>query len=963
MLATQVATMPWRGLSQGLNSRRWRAAIMLASLGVVAVQLYQLIFPHGYYGSQLCNADFQWYYNASRDMLHGVNPYLAALRIRGPVARGACNLSAYVYPPLFAALLTPLALLPLSVALALWDVCNVLFLGGSIYAVLRAGGARPALVHVIALTAVASLLSPVRTVLYWGQADLFMLFFMSAAFLAASARRPGLAGVLLGVSCVVKPTYLALVVFLLWKREFKFAAVTVLAFLAYFFAPFLWLGGQALRDEISTLLFVSGSLLSVIVNHAPKGVLTRLFTTNTAVHPLVAAPTLVTVLWLGVVAVVGVLTVALVAPRPLRQDARSLMDAGLVLLAFFLVSPMTEDDYLSMMVLTLLSLVLWLRTVDWWTPRLRWVALGVAGMTLALALPLHSVQVVLWNRMRVAPWPLGDVYMLLAAVYLYIMIAAFAFQLVAVSLSDGRSVRLAVRETIAGAPALLASWVRDARAATRTSLASLDRWWRRPGAPAALSAARWRDIAGALQQRRWRLGIIIACLAVVALQLFQLFHAQDCVAAQGCNVDFHVTYDAAVNIRNGASLYKRAIEGFGTTQSNYVYPPFFAILMIPLTYLPVPAALAVWNVCNLALLGGAIALGLRACGAKPSLPLVAVLTVAASNMGPVRSVLHWGQADLFILFFMSAAFLAAGVRRPGLAGVLLGVACVVKPLYLPLVVYLIWKREFKFAAATVLAFLVYFFAPFLWLGARTLQDELYVLLYLGGDFTTVLVNHAPKGVLLRLFTVNPYVRPLVVAPTLVTVLWLGVVAVVGVLTVAFVSPRPLRRDPRSLLEVGLVLLALFLVSPMTEEGHLSLLILPLISVGVWLGAVDWRAPRLRAVAVGLGAVLVLLELPVHGFEAALWVRMQVARPPLADVYMLLAAVYLYAMIALFALQLRALSLNDGRSIGSAVREVVGGAPTLLFEWLRDARGAAWASLALAGRWAPRLKLSRGNAGQ
>ena len=457
--------------------------------------------------------------------------------------------------------------------------------------------------------------------------------------------------------------------------------------------------------------------------------------------------------------------------------------------------------------------------------------------------------------------------------------------------------------------------------------------------------------------RRWRVAIILACLSVVALQLYQLIRSQGCSSSQLCNVDFHQFYDAALAIRHGANPYMRALMLRSTTQSAYVYPPLFALLLTPFTVLPLPAALALWDVCNVAFLAVAVYTLLRAAGARPAFFLVALFTPVGSLLGPVRSTLHWGQADLFILCCIGTAFLVRTRNRPGLAGLLLGIACVTKPTYLALIAFLLWKREFKFAAATMLAFVASFFAPFLWLGSQPLRDEVSILQFLSGQYATTLVNHAPKGVLLRLFTANPYVRPLVTAPWLVTLLWLVVVAGVLLLTIALISPRRLHSDARSLLEVGLAVLAMFLISPMAEEGHLTLLVLPLVSVYVWLGAVDWRARRVRRIGLVAGAVVLVLLAPLHSVEATLWNRTAGAHWPLGDLYMLLAAVYLYVLIALFALQLNMLGVAEGRSVRGALREAVGAGQALVGEWMRDAR-TAWASLEIPSGWLPRVKLGR-----
>jgi len=102
------------------------------------------------------------------------------------------------------------------------------------------------------------------------------------------------------------------------------------------------------------------------------------------------------------------------------------------------------------------------------------------------------------------------------------------------------------------------------------------------------------------------------------------------------------------------------------------------------------------------------------------------------------------------------------------------------------------------------------------------------------QYLPFLHNESPKGVLARLFTINPAAHPLTVAPGAVTVLWLVLAVVVLVLTVAVTSIRPLRRDALSLLEVGLAIEAIMLVSPLTERPYFLFLLIPLIGLFCWV---------------------------------------------------------------------------------------------------------------------------------
>lgn len=434
-------------------------------------------------------------------------------------------------------------------------------------------------------------------------------------------------------------------------------------------------------------------------------------------------------------------------------------------------------------------------------------------------------------------------------------------------------------------------------------------------------------LRSALRSRGLRVAVLIGCIAVLGYSLVrQLIQPGVSIYSS----DFHSYYIAALAVRHGADPFTPAVTwiasykpGVPFVASYYVYTPFFALLIVPFTWLSYPTAFVVWGLCNLAFLVGSVYACLRAAGIAPTWLRVLALSAAASLLMSIRFEFQWGQADLLVLFCVSAAFWACQERRPILAGVLLAVACVTKPPLLVLVPFLLWKREIRFAIAASVSFLALLLAPFLLIGGQALRDQFTIWQFWSNQYVSFIDNQAPKGVLARLFTVNPNVHPLFVAPILVTLGWLMVVAVVAMLTAAVVRPEPLRRDIPSLLEVGLVLTALLLISPLTEYIYLTLLVLPLLMLYVLLEHADWRGsrPQWRAVFIGLLAVWLLLVLPIQHIEYFFWPHMSTPSP-IAALYVLLGTPHLYVLAALFALQLYVQGIVLGRSLRQSLRRLL-----------------------------------------
>jgi hypothetical protein len=333
-------------------------------------------------------------------------------------------------------------------------------------------------------------------------------------------------------------------------------------------------------------------------------------------------------------------------------------------------------------------------------------------------------------------------------------------------------------------------------------------------------------------------------------------------------------------------------------------------------------ALVVWDVCNVVFLVGAIYALLQVLNIRPSALTLFVLTIAGILLDPVRKELFIGQADIFLLFLVCAALWARFEDRPFLAGLLLAVACAIKPPLLVWVVFFLWKREFTVAATAVVGALVLFFAPFLWLGGQAWHDQLVIFHFWSNQFLAFDHNDSPRGVLVRLFTVNPVVRPLVTAPVLATILWLVVATAVLVLTAARIRPQPLRRDTRTFLEIGLVVPAALLITPLTEWPYLLMLVIPLLALYASVRQNGIPSALSRPVAVAGFAAALLLTGPLTWTENAIAARMVASHSPVADLLVLLAPGYLYLLIGLFALQLRVVQSVTGESTTAAIQRVI-----------------------------------------
>ena len=139
--------------------------------------------------------DFPIYWQAAHDLLSGRSPYDVGTGLHG-----------YVYLPWFAWLLSPLALLPLPVAAALWYAANVVFLALAVresLAALRAAGLTPR--PRTLLFAALPLAGLAHDNLILGQANVLLLWLVATATRAAVEHGAGAGrGAALGLAAALK---------------------------------------------------------------------------------------------------------------------------------------------------------------------------------------------------------------------------------------------------------------------------------------------------------------------------------------------------------------------------------------------------------------------------------------------------------------------------------------------------------------------------------------------------------------------------------------------------------------------------------------------------------------------------------------------------------------------------------------------------------------------------------------
>lgn len=407
------------------------------------------------------------------------------------------------------------------------------------------------------------------------------------------------------------------------------------------------------------------------------------------------------------------------------------------------------------------------------------------------------------------------------------------------------------------------------------------------------------------------LAILLSLAASVALVALLAYESHTFPQIES---DFHTYYQAAAAVRHGGDPYASVMSwithysGGKLYADYYVYAPFFALLLVPFTFVPFSMAVVVWGLCNILFLAGTVACTVRAAGRRAPVWALLALTIAMSFLGPVRMELQWGQADILLAFLVSASFLSIRARRPVVGGLLLALAAIVKPPVLALLLFYLWKRERRAVVTAALGAVVLISIPVVILGGKVLHDQLAVWSFWSSRYTPFIDNVSVKGVLARLLTHNPNGPGLVDSPGLASLLWIGIAVLCGVIALTMIGRRTVAATPASSVEFSLTLCTILIVSPLTEWIYLTLLAIPLLLCALAILPVTTPS-RLPATARFTGFALLcvygLLCAPLNHVEYHAW-------PGIATggihgaIFTLVAAIYLYPLVAMYGLCLAAL---------------------------------------------------------
>ncbi|MEI9938071.1 MAG: glycosyltransferase family 87 protein [Pseudomonadota bacterium] len=330
------------------------------------------------------SGDFLSFYYAARAIHQHLDLYDPSTLINLSRADGlTTQVYPYLYPPVLAQLLQPLAALPINIARGVWlgilllavAVSSIPVLVTTVPAATDTHETRSRFVNRLLLTLICTTLIPVRNNLAMGQVNLLVVALLALTVASYFTHRPLLAGTFLAVATLIKATPIVFVGFFLARRAFKVvkalivASVLIIAMSLGFGGVIPWRQYLSHAPSYGFTRDIPGLFPAAITfNFSPLGALSRV-----APRELAAS----TAIGISICALLIALVLA-VRARDKYQERTSL---SLFPIAMLFASPLT---YLHHVAYLAISAIVWLPVIikrrHWTTLAAVVLVLGIAGI-------------------------------------------------------------------------------------------------------------------------------------------------------------------------------------------------------------------------------------------------------------------------------------------------------------------------------------------------------------------------------------------------------------------------------------------------------------------------------------------------------------------------------------------------------------------------------------------------------
>ncbi len=371
--------------------------------------------------------------------------------------------------------------------------------------------------------------------------------------------------------------------------------------------------------------------------------------------------------------------------------------------------------------------------------------------------------------------------------------------------------------------------------------------------------------------------------AVLFIYITFAFQSISNTKGQFAYIDFASFYAGAkaTFIQNTSPYSQKVINEYkdemGVDQIYpYLYPPPSLFVFYPLSKLSFENSKWLAFIVNHLLLVGIyltlLPLITKNFGTATYLPII-IFTVYFFSYDPIINTFTIGQSNLILLFCLSSIWwLISRDSKSKISdigiGLLLSITILLKLYPAILLLFFLFKRDFKVVIFATVFTLLFSFISLMILPAGIWQDWINVMLAKAAigenaiDFVSPGFpwNISVSAFFSRLFSVNNWTRPLINAPMIGTTLTylVSIALVTAVLWKSYKLKSSYKTESINA-EFGLYLLTMFLIAPVSWGHHLAF-ILPAIIITV--GYLIKENPVPKTVLMITGSVIVIgLKIP------------------------------------------------------------------------------------------------------
>jgi hypothetical protein len=316
-------------------------------------------------------------------------------------------------------------------------------------------------------------------------------------------------------------------------------------------------------------------------------------------------------------------------------------------------------------------------------------------------------------------------------------------------------------------------------------------------------------------------------LLVVSFSFVRYLHDVAKLLLESSFIDFAHYYTYAVVVRLGQNPFDPqavsqvdALLAIRRAGSAANYPPLFYLLMQPWVLVPFRGAVILWLLASQACLFGALALCVRRFG-PPTAAGVAALLFVSLNYQPLVENLALGQINVVLLFLVTLAWWGLRAGRPWIAAASVALCPFIKVQFGLLLLLLWWMRQRRILGRALLLIAVGLGLGALLLGPAHHAAYVRCVIAASGSILSWTANLSLAATAHRVLGVLGQQWHLA---DLLTLAVDGALLVVLGRTIPRSAPSA---SPALDWAWALGVTAIPLLSPLTEEHHLVILLFPL----------------------------------------------------------------------------------------------------------------------------------------